>query len=105
MSMANEMRVKVAARKDMREAKSVTVMCCESPRSKAINETPHAISSNVKENRGSTWSAAIGKGGAEQRTYQQDERRDRGSKRIRCKPCCSRCFEWIANNRGLCVWR
>jgi len=40
--MANEMRVKVAARKDMREAKSVTVMCCESPRSKAINETPHA---------------------------------------------------------------
>lgn len=41
--MANAMRARVAARKENKEAISVTVMCCENEKSKAMKETPHAI--------------------------------------------------------------
>jgi len=55
MSIANATRARVAARKETREATSVTAMCCENERSNAIKETPHAISSNIKD-QGNTWS-------------------------------------------------
>jgi len=42
MSIANEMRARVAARKEKREAISVAVMCCEREKSSAMRETPHA---------------------------------------------------------------
>ena len=62
--MANEMRAKIAARKETREARSVTVICCENERSNAIKETPHAISSNVKDKGNNTWSEPTETGGA-----------------------------------------
>lgn len=49
--MANAMRARIAARKDIREAMSVMVMCCENEKSNEIKETPHAISRNVEKKR------------------------------------------------------
>lgn len=54
--MANAMRARMAARKENREAISVTVMCCENEERKATKETPHAISRNVpKTKKTATW--------------------------------------------------
>lgn len=61
--MANEMRARVAARKDKREAMSMTVRCCDNEKINAIRETPHAILSNMKD-KGNTCSELTGTGGA-----------------------------------------
>ena len=44
--MANAMSVMIAARKEIREARSVMVNCCENKRSNAAKEIAHAILRN-----------------------------------------------------------